>query len=61
MCSANWRADIEALTFRPPHHIGSCMIHRLAFRTLTGSKPTPEECLAYFAEHQRAFDAAALA
>ena len=29
-----WRHDIDALAFRPEGHRGTCVVHRLAFRTL---------------------------
>lgn len=56
----SWRADIDALVFRPAGHGGWCAVHRLAFRALLGKRtPTPEECLAYAAAHFGAFEAAA--
>ena len=54
-----WRDDIEALAFRPEDHGGLCMVHRLAFRTLLGFGPAPEDCQAFFRAHERAFHAAA--
>lgn len=56
---AEWRADIDALTFLPPGHRGRCAVHRLAFRTLLGHLPTPADCLAHFARHRAAFHKAA--
>lgn len=56
----SWRADIDALVFRPAGHGGWCAVHRLAFRALLGRRdPTPEDCLAYAAAHRTAFEAAA--
>jgi hypothetical protein len=54
-----WRNDIDALTFQPEDHIGLCMVHRRAFRTLLRVMPTPRECVAFFNTHQEAFQAAA--
>lgn len=54
-----WRADIEALSFRPDGHAGVCMIHRHAFRTLLKRMPTPEECAAFFRAQETAFHFAA--
>jgi hypothetical protein len=54
-----WRADVDALAFRPPGHRGLCMVHRHAFRTLLGRYPLPEECAAYFNDHRAVFQAAA--
>ena len=31
-----WRHDVDALVFRPNGHEGSCFIHRLAFRSMSG-------------------------
>lgn len=56
-----WRADIDALAFRPDGHDGICMVHRHAFRTLLGRYPSPEDCAAYFQEYRVAFQAAASA
>ncbi len=55
-----WRYDVDALTFRPSGHEGSCFIHRLAFRSLSG-KPEQEGCEAYFRRHREAFERAAWA
>ncbi|MBK1839538.1 hypothetical protein JHL17_19185 [Azospirillum sp. YIM B02556] len=56
----SWRADIDALVFRPQEHDGWCAVHRLAFRALLGRRePAPEDCLAYAATHAAAFEAAA--
>ncbi|RYX86887.1 MAG: hypothetical protein EON84_21670 [Bradyrhizobiaceae bacterium] len=54
-----WRADVDALTFRPRGHGGVCMVHRHAFRTLLKGLPSPDDCAAFFREHEAAFQAAA--
>jgi hypothetical protein len=56
-----WRADVEALAFRPDGHEGVCLVHRHAFRTLLRRMPSPEECTAYFNDHKAVFQAAASA
>jgi len=56
-----WRDDIDALAFQPAEHIGLCMVHRLAFRTLLRASPTPRECVEFFNAHRQAFLAAARA
>jgi hypothetical protein len=56
---AVWRDDIDALSFAPDGHAGTCTVHRLAFRTLLGRMPTPNDCLACFKTNERAFHAAA--
>jgi hypothetical protein len=56
-----WRADIDALAFRPDGHGGVCMVHRHAFRTLLRQMPTEEDCAAFFRAHEAAFHAAASA
>jgi hypothetical protein len=56
-----WRNDIDALAFQPEEHIGLCMVHRRAFRTLLRATPTPRECVEFFNAHQEAFQAAARA
>jgi hypothetical protein len=56
---ARWRADIESLVFPIGDQAAICAVHRGAFRTLLGTKPTPQACLAYFAEFEGAFRAAA--
>ena len=58
---ARWRPEIDALMFPINDHAAACAVHRRAFRTLLGSDPTPKDCLAYFAEFERAFRAAASA
>ena len=55
-----WRHDVDALVFQPSWHEGSCFVHRLAFRTMTG-KIGPEGCEAYFRVHRDAFERAARA
>jgi hypothetical protein len=54
-----WRDDIDALSFEAAGHAGCCTVHRLAFRTLLGRTPTPEDCMAYFKANEHAFRAAA--
>ena len=54
-----WRNDVEALAFQPDGRQGYCMIHRLAFRTLLGFSPTPEDCASFFRDNFDAFQAAA--
>jgi hypothetical protein len=56
-----WRIDIEALAFAPEGHAGICTVHRLAFRTLLGRLPAPEDCIAFFKSNEPAFHAAASA
>jgi hypothetical protein len=56
-----WRNDIDALAFQPGDHIGLCMVHRRAFRTLLRATPTPGECVEFFNAHLEAFHAAARA
>jgi hypothetical protein len=58
---AKWRQDINALAFRPEGHAGTCVVHRLAFRTLMQLEPTPDACIAYFTAHEGAFRASARA
>ena len=58
---AVWRKDINGLAFQPAGHAGICAMHRLAFRTLLGRMPTPDDCLDYFKANERAFRAAASA
>jgi hypothetical protein len=54
-----WRSEIDALVFPVEEHAASCAVHRLAFRTLLGSEPTPGDCLDYFSGYEYAFRAAA--
>jgi len=56
-----WRDDIDALAFQPEGHQGTCVVHRLAFRTLMRIVPTVDACIAYFAAHEGAFRASAQA
>jgi hypothetical protein len=56
-----WRNDIDALAFQPEEHIGLCMVHRRAFRTLLGAPPSPRQCIEFFSAHHKAFQAAARA
>jgi hypothetical protein len=56
-----WRDDIDALAFQPEAHIGLCMVHRRAFRTLLQVTPSPRQCVEFFNAHQGAFQAAARA
>ena len=55
-----WRYDVDALVFRPNGHEGSCFIHRLAFRSMSGDVGQ-EGCEAYFRGHREAFERAARA
>jgi hypothetical protein len=55
MTAAAWRDDVDALQFCPPGHEGFCLVHRLAFRTLVGSKASPDACLGFFAAQEAAF------
>jgi hypothetical protein len=57
--SPSWRDDVEALAFRPDGHLGLCMVHRHAFRTLLRAMPSPEQCADFFGAHELAFQAAA--
>lgn len=56
-----WRADIDALAFRPDGHGGVCMVHRRAFRTLLKRAATADDCADFFRCHQAPFHAAARA
>lgn len=55
-----WRHDVDALVFLPNGHKGSCFIHRLAFRSMSGDVGQ-EGCEAYFRIHRAAFERAARA
>ena len=55
-----WRHDVDALVFRPNGHEGSCFIHRLAFRSMSG-EVGQEGCEAYFRVQREAFERAARA
>ena len=59
--SAQWRAAIDSLAFRPDGHLGHCIVHRRALRTLIGTDPTPAMALAYFRRHAGLFATAAAA
>jgi len=59
--SSTWRSDLDSLSFQPQGHAGHCMVHRRAFQTLLGLKPTPEECVACFLRKHAAFQRAAAA
>lgn len=54
-----WREDIDSLAFYPSQHNGSCVVHRLAFRSLLGFAPTPNDCANYFSTHHELFERAA--
>jgi len=56
-----WRSDIDSLSFQPQGHTGRCVVHRRAFQTLQGFKPTPEDCVAYYLRERAAFQRAAAA
>jgi hypothetical protein len=56
-----WRNDIDALAFQPREHIGLCMVHRRAFRTLLRAMPSPRQCVEFFSAREEAFQAAARA
>jgi hypothetical protein len=58
---ARWRADIDSLAFRPPGHMGECVVHRRALRSLIGHDPTPEEALALHRQEADGFARAAAA
>ena len=57
----HWRDDIASLVFPVAGHGAICAVHRGAFRTLLGAKPTPEACLGYFRRFEIGFRAAAAA
>lgn len=56
-----WRDDVDALSFQPDGHRGTCMVHRHAFRTLLRRYPAPEDCATFFRAHAAVFQAAARA
>jgi hypothetical protein len=58
---STWRPDLDSLSFRPQGHGGHCVVHRRAFQTLLGFRPSPEDCAACFAERRAAFHRAAAA
>ena len=47
-----WRSEIDALVFPVEEHTAFCAVHRLAFRALLGSEPTPGDCLDYFGGYE---------
>jgi hypothetical protein len=55
----HWRSDINALIFPIGDHAAICAVHYGAFRTLLGFDPTPNDCLAYFGDREKAFRLAA--
>ena len=61
--SANWRSDLNALSFQPQGHAGLCFVHCRAFQTILGasSPPTPEQCNAAYARLYDVFEGAAAA
>jgi hypothetical protein len=59
--SSAWRSDLDSLSFQPQNHAGQCIMHRRAFQTLLGFKPTPQECTAYYVQSREAFERAAAA
>jgi hypothetical protein len=61
MPAAQWRDDIDALAFRLAGDENFCIVHRLAFRSLMGSLPLPQDCLDWFKSHYAAFESAAQA
>lgn len=59
MIECQWRDDIDALQF-PAGEGRLCMVHRLAFRALTGlRRPTRADCISFFEVHNAAFTEAA--
>jgi hypothetical protein len=59
--SSAWRSDLDSLSFQPQGHAGHCIVHRRAFQTLLGFKPTPEQCAACYLQRHDAFQRAAAA
>ena len=57
----SWRVDLDSLSFQPDAHLGRCVVHRRAFRTLMASDPRPDECYLYFMSQIQAFEKAAAA
>ncbi len=51
MSASFWRTDLNALSFQPPAHLGECLVHRGALRTLLRFDPTPADCERWFAGH----------
>ncbi|MGY3602872.1 hypothetical protein [Bradyrhizobium sp. Leo121] len=56
-----WRSDIDSLAFRPSGHMGICVMHRRAFRTLLGCMPSSQQCIDFYLIHRDSFEAAARA
>jgi hypothetical protein len=56
-----WRSDIDSLAFRPSGHMGLCVIHRRALRTLLGCTPSPQQSIDFYLIHSDSFEAAARA
>ncbi len=56
-----WRAEINAIEFRPCGHRGSCVVHKLAIRTIVGFSPDAQDCLAFSRSHSDALVRAASA
>ncbi|MFH0295734.1 hypothetical protein AAFX91_00635 [Bradyrhizobium sp. 31Argb] len=54
-----WRSDIDSSAFRPTGHMGICVMHRRAFRTLLGYTPSPRQCIDFYLIHRDSFEAAA--
>jgi hypothetical protein len=54
-----WRPGLNALSFQPPAHIGECLVHRGALRTLLGFDPSPADCERWLAGHLAALHQAA--
>ena len=59
--SSAWRSDLDSLSFQPQGHTGRCIVHRRAFQTLLGFKPTPAQCTACYLRKHAAFQRAAAA
>jgi hypothetical protein len=59
--SSAWRSDLDSLSFQPHGHAGHCIVHRRAFQTLLGFKPTPADCAACYVRKQAEFQRAAAA
>jgi hypothetical protein len=59
--SSAWRSDLDSLSFQPQGHAGHCMVHRRAFQTLLGFKPTPADCAECYLREHAAFQRAAAA
>ena len=63
--AANWRDDLDALSFAvfsdDRDHGAACFVHRRAFRILIGSDPVGADCLFYYQQNAAAFQFAAQA